>query len=396
MADSPPPVTSGADMATARRKRARRFTIFGIVLAVALVLGGVYWWSTRDDESTDDAFIEADVINVAARVDGRVVAVDFDDNQTVEKGQVLVELDPADYQVAVESAQAALANAEAQEHAADADLALTRVSSAAAIDEAKSALALALRQVAVARQQADASEADATRAGSDFKRYEDLVKTSDASRQRYEQAVADARGSEARLRGARVSVSASEAQVAEAQARLDDANAAPQRIAVKEAQLATAKAQVVQAEAALRQAQLNLSYTKVVAPVSGRIAKKAVELGNVIQRGQILSDLVADPLWVIANFKETQLARMKVGQPATIRIDALPDLRLKGHVDSFQPGSGSRFALLPPENATGNYVKVVQRVPVKIVFDGVDVATMRRFGPGMSVVPTVDVGAPGK
>ena len=396
MADLPPPVSNGTDMAVARKKRARRFTIFGIVLAVALVLGGIYWWTGRNDESTDDAFIEADVINIAARVDGRVVAVDFSDNQTVEKGQVLVELDPGDYQVAVEFAQAALANAKAQEQAAESDLALTRVSSAAAVDQAKSALALALHQVAVARQQADASEADATRAGSDFKRYEDLVKTSDASRQRYEQAVAEARGSEARLRGARGSVSASESQVAEAQARLDDANAAPQRISMKEAQLATAKALVAQAEAALHQAQLNLSYTKVGASVSGRIAKKAVEPGNVIQRGQILSDLVADPLWVIANFKETQLARMKIGQPVSIRINSLPDLRLKGHVDSFQPGSGSRFALLPPENATGNYVKVVQRVPVKIVFDGVDVTTMHRFGPGMSVVPTVDVGAPGK
>ncbi len=214
-----------------------------------------------------------------------------------------------------------MANAKAQEQAAESDLALTRVSSAAAVDQAKSALALALHQVAVARQQADASEADATRAGSDFKRYEDLVKTSDASRQRYEQAVAEARGSEARLRGARGSVSASESQVAEAQARLDDANAAPQRISMKEAQLATAKALVAQAEAALHQAQLNLSYTKVGASVSGRIAKKAVEPGNVIQRGQILSDLVADPLWVIANFKETQLARMKIGQPVSIRIE---------------------------------------------------------------------------
>jgi membrane fusion protein (multidrug efflux system) len=163
---------------------------------------------------------------------------------------------------------------------------------------------------------------------------------------------------------------------------------------MKEAALANANSQAAQARAALQQAELNLSYTKLVAPVSGRVTKRSVEPGNVIQRGQILTDLVADPLWVVANFKETQVTLMKTGQPVTIRVDALPGLRLKGHVESMQPGSGSRFTLLPPENATGNYVKVVQRVPVKIVLDGIDAATMHRLGPGMSVVPTVDVGAP--
>jgi membrane fusion protein (multidrug efflux system) len=394
MAESGPAnstIPAGGDGGARRRQRSRRFLVFGLVLLVALAGGGVYWWLTRNDISTDDAFLEADVSNIAARIDAPVVSVSFSENQWVEKGQVLVQLDPTDYQVAVDSAKANLATAEAMEQSAEADLALTKTTSAAAIDEAKGALEQIQHEVQVARQTADASAADAERAGFDVKRYSDLVKTEDASRQRYEQAVADARGSEARLQGARRSISATETQVEQAQARLADANAAPQRVAMKEAQLANATAQVAQAQAAVRQAELNLSYTKIVAPVAGRITKKAVEPGNVLQRGQILADLVADPPWVVANFKETQIARMRPGMPVSVRVDAASDLRLKGHVDSIQPGSGSRFTLLPPENATGNYVKVVQRVPVRIVLDGIDESVMHRLGPGMSVVPTVDV-----
>jgi membrane fusion protein (multidrug efflux system) len=398
MADAPAQNSqpgNGVNMDEARRKRARRFRIFGSILVVVAVVGAGYWWLTRNDESTDDAFLEADVANIASRVDGPVVAVNFHDFQWVNKGQVLVEIDPTDYDVAVASAKANLATAEAQERNAEADLDLVKVTASAGVDEAKNALDQLQHQVAAARQQSDAAEADAVRAAADVKRYADLLKTSDASRQRYEQALADARGSEARQKAAEATVVATQAQVAQAQARLADANAAPQRIAMKEAQLAIAKAGVAQAQAALRQAQLNLSYTKIVAPVSGRVTKRSVEPGNVIQRGQILTNLVADPLWVVANFKETQLDRMLPGQPVKVRVDAMPELKLNGHVDTIQPGSGSRFALLPPENATGNYVKVVQRVPVKIVLDGLDPETMHRLGPGMSVVPTVDVGAPG-
>ncbi len=382
-------------MAEARRKRAMRFRIFGGVLVVAAIVGGAFWWLGRNDESSDDAFIEADVATIAARVDGPVVAVKFNDNQHVEKGQLLVEIDPTDFQVAVDSAKAMLANAEAQERSAEADLDLTKVTANAGLDEAKNGLDQLQHQVAVVNQQKDAAAADAERAASDVKRYADLVKTSDASRQRYEQAVADARSSEARQKAAAATVIATRAQVAQAQARLDEANSVQQRIAMKEAQLATAKAEVARAQAALRQAQLNLSYTQVTAPMAGRVSKRGVQPGDVIQRGQALTNLVADPPWVVANFKETQLVRMHPGQPVTVRVDAFPDLRLKGHVDSIQPGSGSRFALLPPENATGNYVKVVQRVPVKIVLDGLDQATMQRLGAGMSVEPTVDVGAAG-
>ena len=382
-------------MDEARRKRAKRFRIFGAVLIGAAVLGGAYWWLGHNDESSDDAFIEADVATIAARVDGPVVAVKFVDNQHVDKGQVLIEIDPTDFQVAIDSAKATLANAEAQQQSAQADLDLTKVTANAGLDEAKNGLDQLRHQVAVAQQQNDAAVADAERSASDVKRYEDLVKTSDASRQRYEQAVADARSSEARQKAAHATITATQSQVAQAQARLDDATAVPQRIAMKEASLATAKAEVTRAQAALHQAELNLAYTKVLAPMAGRVTKRGVEPGDVIQRGQALTNLVADPPWVVANFKETQLVRMKPGQPVRVRVDAFPSLRLKGHVDSIQPGSGARFALLPPENATGNYVKVVQRVPVKIVLDGLDAVTMQELGAGMSVEPTVDVGVPG-
>ena len=378
-------------MGAARASRRRRFMIFGVVLLAALVLSAGWWWVTRFDVTTDDAFFEADVSDIASRVDGPVVSVAFSENQWVEKGQLLAELDPTDYQTAVDSARAALATAQAGEQSAEADLALTKITSAAAIDQAKGELDQMQHEVQVAKLSADASAADAERAGYDAKRYADLVKSDDASRQRYEQAVADARSSEAKLKGAQRSVNASQTQIDQAQAKLADANAAPNRVAMKEAALVNAQAQVAQAEATLHQAELNLSYTKILAPVAGRITKKAIEPGNVIQRGQILANLVPDPLWVVANYKETQIVRMRPGQPATIKVDAAPELHLKGHVDSLQPGSGSRFTLLPPENATGNFVKVVQRVPVKIVLDGVDAATMHRLGPGMSVEPTVDV-----
>ncbi len=383
----------GPDTGQAKSRRRQRFLLFGGLILAAAVLGGGYWFLNRNSETTDDAFIEADVVSVAARLDGPVVAVHFVDNQHVDKDTVLVEIDPTDYQVALDSANAQLANALAQQRAAQNDLDLTRITAAANLEQARHALDEAQHQVGVARQQADAQEADSARYGSDVKRYSDLVKTDDASRQRFEQAEADARGSEARARAARQSVTASEAQAAQAQARLQDATAVPQRIAMKEAALATADAQVQIAQAAVKQAGLNLSYTKILAPMSGRVTKRSVEPGDVIQRGQALTNLVVDPPWVVANFKETQLGRMRPGAPVRIGIDAYPSLSLKGHVESIQPGSGSRFTLLPPENATGNFVKVVQRVPVKIVFDQLDAATMRLLAPGMSADPDVDVGA---
>jgi membrane fusion protein (multidrug efflux system) len=383
---------SGRNGAAPAGGRGKRFVIFGLVLLVSAVAGGVYWWSIADHETTDDAFIDADVVQIAPQVAGPVTGLHFTDNQWVESGALLLEIDPRDYEVALASARADLDVAMAQQKAAEADLNLMLQTTQAAIDEAKEAVDQAKHQILQARQQSDASRADAERAGADASRYEELVKTAIASRQRYEQAMADARGTAARWRATQLAVTTAEAQEAQAKARLADANAAPQRIAGKQAQLATSRAQVERAAAAVRQAELNLSYTRIVAPRAGRMAKRAVNVGDLVQKNQNIAALVADPPWVTANFKETQLARMRPGQPVVLTVDAFRGHQFRGRVDSVQAGTGSRFSLLPAENATGNYVKVVQRVPVKIVFETLSDAMVHQLAPGMSVVPDVDVG----
>lgn len=379
----------------ARRKRRRRFTIFGGLTIAAFLGGGIYWLSTRNFESTDDAFIEADIIQIAPQVGGIVAAVHVTDNQRVAAGARLIDIDTADLDASRAAAEAALNVAQAQEQAAGADLELTRTITDAAVDQAREAVEQARHQVAEAEQSADAASADATRATADVKRYEELFKTADVSRQRLEQASADAKSTTARWRAARMAAIAASAARAQAEARYRDAQAAPARIAQKEAQLSNAHAQVEQAQANLQAARLNLSYAHISAPKAGRIGRRAVNAGDVVQKGQILAGLVVDPPWIVANFKETQLTRMRPGQPVTIVVDAYPDHRLAGRVDSLQPGSGARFSLLPPENATGNYVKVVQRVPVKIVFTDPPDEVLGRLSPGMSVVPEVDVSAAG-
>jgi membrane fusion protein (multidrug efflux system) len=377
----------------ARRIRRKRFRIFAAVVGTAALAGGTTWFLTRNIESTDDAFIEANVVQVAPQVGGVVAAVHFSDNQWVEAGQLLVEIDPRDYDVQRASAAANLEVAQAQSQAAQADLDLTKATTGAAIDQARQAVQQAKQQVSSARQQADAAGADAVRAAADVKRYDDLFQKAVASKQRLEQAMADARSTNAHWRAAQMDAIAAQAGQAQAEARLTDALAAPQRVAQKEAQLANAKALVAQAQANLRGTELNLSYTRLVAPQAGRIGRRAVNAGDVVQKNQTLTNLVVDPPWITANFKETQLTRMHPDQPVSVSIDAFPGHVFHGHVESIQPGSGARFSLLPPENATGNYVKVVQRVPVKIVFDDLADGMVHRLSPGMSVVPEVDVGA---
>jgi membrane fusion protein (multidrug efflux system) len=380
---------------TARKTRNRRFRIFAGVLAAAAFAGGLVWFLGRNEESTDDAFVEANVVQIAPQVGGIVAAIHFSDNQHVTAGQLLVEIEPRDLEAQLAAAKAAHDVALAQEKAAKADLDLTRATTGAAVDETRHAVEQARHQVNEARQQAEASGADAVRAAADVKRYQDLVERADASRQRLEQAVADARSTNARWRAAQMAVDAALAAQAQAEARLRDALAAPQRLAQKEAQLANATALVEQAAANRQAAELNLSYARVAAPQPGRIARKAVNAGDVVQKNQILTALVVDPPWVTANFKETQLTRMRPGQKVSITVDAFPNHPLKGHVDSIQPGSGARFSLLPAENATGNYVKVVQRVPVKIIFDDLSDPWLAALSPGLSVVPVVTVGGAG-
>jgi membrane fusion protein, multidrug efflux system len=364
--------------------------ITGLIVALIVLAGLGYWLATRDLVTTDDAFIESDVVQISPKVSGNVLKVYITDNQQVKAGGLLFEIDPRDYEVRVKQAQAALDAAIARQKVSHSDLALTRVMTNAGLEQASSAVQVARSNLAQARAQAAAAGAQATLAKSDVVRYRELQAKDEVSRQRLEQAIASARSTEAQLDAAHKAVSAAEAQVREAEGKLDEARSAPQQIAVKQAQTESSGADIEQARANLAQAQLELSYTNVRAPVSGRVLKRSVFDGQFVQPGQAMLSIVYGEPWVVANFKETQLAGMQLGQPVRIKVDAFPDRVFKGHVDSFQRGTGSRFSLLPPENATGNYVKVVQRIPVKILFDE-PAPDLERLAPGMSVQPTVDL-----
>ncbi len=385
---------AAADDAPSPRRKLRprrRVILIAVVLALATA-GAVYWFIHRNAETTDDAFIDGDTVPLSPRIAGTVARIHFGDNQLVKKGDLLVEIDPADYQAELEAVQAALAEAEAKQRMAETDVDLTRASTTAGIAQAESAVAAARAALAEAEARAAADRAEADRAKADLPRYEAAARQGASSRQQLDQAAATARTSEAKLRAAEESVSAAQAKIAEAQAQLEQAKTAPAQIAVKEAQARAAAANVSAARARVDQAQLNISYTRIVAPGDGHITKRSVNAGDVVQRNETLGLLVLDGRWITANFKETQLTRMRPGQPVDISIDAYPDATLHGRIDSIQRGTGARFSLLPPENATGNYVKIVQRVPVKIVFAEPPASGMV-LGLGMSVIPSVDVSA---
>jgi membrane fusion protein (multidrug efflux system) len=327
-----------------------------LILAAAMTTGGVLWWlEARQWESTDDAFIDAHMVMIAPQVAGRVARVLVDDNQKVAAGQLLVELDPAIFQAQLDQAVA------------------NRAAAAGSLEQAKAQQAVASANAQEARAQVDAAQANATNAAHQLQRTQPLVERQFASRQQLDSDLANARSTSSNLVAAQKKLASTEAQLQAAASQVD-----------------TAKANLKTAEAQEEQARLNLDYTKVVAPEAGRAAHKNVAVGNYVQVGQNLMALVPLNVWVTANFKETQLDHMRVGQPVEIRIDSYPDKVVHGHVDSFEAGSGSAFDLLPPENATGNYVKVVQRVPVKIVFDTPPDPHFP-LGPGMSVVPSVKV-----
>lgn len=384
----------GGHGATAPRNSGRRraLLIVAVVALVCAVAGGGWWFLHRNLESTDDAFLEGSAVTLSPRLGGTVQAVHMADNEAVEAGEVLVEIDPAEFQAAHAEAAARLAEAEARRQVAEANLALTRASTAAELDEARSGVAGADATLAQARSEVREAAAEARRASVDAERFERLLTNHYASRQRYEQAEATTRTADAALGAATEGVRVAEARAAQARARVAAARTGSQRIAAREAELKSATTAVAAARAALAKAEIDLGHTRITAPQAGYVTEKSVEPGDVVQPGQTLAELVYGRPWVVANFKETQLTRMRAGQPVEIRIDAYPDLVLKGHVESIQRGTGARFALLPPENATGNFVKVVQRVPVKIVFDELPRAG-QVLALGMSVVPTVNVGA---
>lgn len=466
----PRTVEAAPDAAPSRRR--------WVILLVVLVLLGVAavfllpdFFYARSHESTDDAFLDADVVQIAPKVGGQVLRVLVKDNQVVRKGDLLARIDPSDYQVAYNSAEATLQQALEREKSNRITVGLTQVNTGATVEQATSGVQqargaaeaaqagvataqsqvqsaedavqaaqarvtqaedqvrLAQRDVQTQQDLVTAARADATRAAADYRRYSVLYKQDAVSRQLLDQSSAAARMAQANLDAAQARVASAREHVAEmrsnaavlakavtqaqsqadearnrvaqaqgqaeqaraaigeAQGRLAQANSAPQQVAVSRQAVQSAGADVSLARAQLEQARLHLQYTRVYAPMDGRIAKKSVEPGQVVQVGQNMMALVSTNVWVTANFKETQLAHIHTGDPVDIKVDAYPGETFHGHVDSIQPGSGAAFSILPPENATGNYVKVVQRVPVKIVFDKLPDDVV--LGPGMSVVPYV-------
>lgn len=361
---------------------------FLMFLLIAVVVGGTLLWrhySVR--ETTDDAQVDAHIAAISARVSGTVVKVNVDDNQRVKAGDVLVQLDPKDYQVALQRAQADLADSQAGERAARTTVPITSTSTRSAIEMAQANHLAAQKQVNAANARLREAEANHTKAAQDLERMRQLVAKDEVSRQQYDAAVAAEQAARATVDAAAAAVATTQSQVVQAQAAVRQAETAPQQVAVTEARAGAAEASVGKSQAAVAQAQLNLQYTTIIAPIDGIVSKRSVEPGQVVQPGQPLMAIVdLGEIWATVNFKETQLAKMKVGQPATIHVDAF-NRDYKGHVDSIGGGTGARFSLLPPENATGNYVKVVQRVPVKVVFEpGQDISPLR---PGMSVNVTV-------
>lgn len=371
--------------------------------AIILLVAGIFIFRYLSSyESTDDAQVDGHINSISARVSGHVVNLNVEDNQPVQPGTVLVEIDPADYQVALDSAQADFAEAKAKAIAAGVDVPITSVntsselsSTQAGADSARAGIQAAKQQADAAKAQLQEAEANNVKAQNDLVRYKQLVDKQEISQQQYDQAVAAAAASDAGVRAARANADATVQQIIQAQGKLAqadaewrNANTAPQQNTAIRANAASAEAQVQAKAAALEQARLNLQYTKILSPVTGLVSDRSVEVGQNVAPGQELMKIIPlDDIWITANLKETQLKHLKPGQPVTIEVDATGK-KYNGKVDSIAGASGSRFSLLPPENATGNYVKVVQRIPVKIVLDPGENKN-HQLRPGMSVTPKI-------
>jgi membrane fusion protein (multidrug efflux system) len=336
----------------------RKTRIF-IVLALLIAAAGIYVLLHLGEESTDDAMIDAHVVTISPKVGGYVKVLNINDNQQVKAGDVLIEIDPADYIIRRDHAKAALEAAQAGHNASDKTLETTQISAPSNLEAAQA--------------QVDAAQANWDKAANDLKR---MRRLSDDARSREQLDSAIAAEKNAR------------SQLEDAKAKLRSAQTAPKVIASAQSNADAQGAEVKEAQANLDQAEKDLADTKIIAPMDGRITNRSVERGDYVQPGQQLTSLVGTELWVTANFKETQLKHMRAGDKVDIHIDAFPGVKIDGKVDSIQSGTGARFSAFPPENATGNFVKIVQRVPVKIVLDHQPDASLP-LGPGMSVVPTV-------
>jgi membrane fusion protein (multidrug efflux system) len=381
------------------KKRRNLLLALGAVLVV--FVGIVLWLYFSSYESTDDAQVDVHFYPVSARIPGYVIAVNVGDNEWVEKGKVLVEIDPRDYEVAVAQARANLANAEATAQSQNITVPITSANTSSQlsftssdVESTKAGIVAAEKQLAAAHDQLLQAQATDVKAQNDLQRYKLLVDKKEVAEQIYDQALATSKASTASVAGAEASEAAAKQAVEQASSRLRQAQAnyqyaetAPQQVSSTKARARAAIADVEQRRAQLEQAELNLQYTKVIAPVSG-IVNKTVVVGLNVQPGQqMLTVVPLEEVWITANFKETQLRHMRVGQKAKIHVDS-SGRTFNGHVDSLAGATGPLFSLLPPENATGNYVKIVQRLPVKIVLEPGENKD-HQLRPGMNVVPDV-------
>jgi membrane fusion protein (multidrug efflux system) len=407
VADSTPTaVQAPPDDSTEVAQPSRRKGIIVAVIAVLVLVALGFWWHSTYFEDTDDAQVNGHLIQVSSRIAGQVLKVNVEDNQQVNKGDVIAELDPRDFEVAVESAKAALANAEAAASAAQVNVPITTIntgstltSAGADVTAATAGVSQSQSQLASAKARVAQAEANSAKAQADLLRYKPLVEKDVISKQQWDAAVAAADASKAAVADAYANEAAAadgvrvaNQKVAQAESQLKYAQTGPQQVAAQSARAKAAEAQVQQAQAQLNQANLNLSYTRIIAPAAGIITRKSVEINQNVSTGQNLLTLVSlEGLWVTANFKETQLEHMSAGQPVGIKVDATGK-EYKGRVTQIGGATGSVLSLFPPENATGNYVKVVQRVPVRIDFTNLATEDPNHaLRPGLSVEPKVRV-----
>ena len=394
-----------ADTEIAQPRSSRRAIVVVVVVIIIVAAIGL-WWRSTFSEDTDDAQVNGHLIQVSARISGQVVNVAVQENQLVNKGDLIAELDPRDYQVAVENAQAALASAEAAASVANVTVPITTANTGSTLSSAGADVSGAHASVSQAQQQLQAAharvaqaQANQVKAQADLERYKPLVEKDVISKQQFDAAVAAADAANASLADAKATEQAASDGVGvarqkekAAQAEMTAAQTGPQQVAVQNARAKQAKAQMQQAQAQLDQAKLNLGYTKIVAPATGIITRKSVEIDQNVSAGQNLLTLVSlEDLWITANFKETQLKHMSAGQEVEIAVDATGK-SYSGKVTQIGGATGSVLSLFPPENATGNYVKVVQRVPVRIDFtDLAKEDPNHLLRPGLSVEPKVRV-----
>jgi len=455
--DKTPVVEHNASESTLNKKgkkKGKRSGIIRVAILIAVIIamaaGIPFYLHEISHESSDDAFIDGHIISVSPRVSSHIIKVLVNENQMVKKGDLLAELDPKDFQAKFDAAVANLEAAKATYQSNKISVDLTSITTAANVNEARASVNLAKAEVQTAEAGVDAARSQIDLARAQLEHSKSMLAQSKAdleaavikhrldktdlsrsvqmagtiSKQQLDHANAAEKVSAAELSAAEKKVDAQKAMISQseavlkaakdgfrqsktrlnaararlvqAKARYDAAKAAPQHIEKSRSQAKAALADIDKARAAVEQARLNLSYTKIHAPIDGYVTQKYAEVGIYVQTGQSLMSIVRSDVWVTANFKETQLTRMRPGQPVVIKVDTFPDVEFNGHVESIQHGTGARFSLLPPENATGNYVKVVQRVPVKIVFDHQIPVEKYLLIPGMSVVPEVDIKAEGR